>query len=448
MTGVAQLVVAAACRGARAWTVYDLRSHPHRRCQMKRARGFTLIEIAVVLFVVALVAGAIAQYLSGQISAAKLGITQTREAAIKAALINFISRNNRVPCPAIITLPSGAAGDGVEAGPQGVCTGNILSAGVASGEVPWVSLGLASDAAIDGYNNRFTYQITVAASALNAQTVMGMKGAISVHSAGPGALASASATVAPGDQLNDCRSDMTVAYTSVTNPCAAVAVLVSHGADGYGAYTDGGAQIAFPASVTGADARANADGDSKFVMKAFSGVSANPFDDVVLALTPNDLIGGLTNAGNMQSAQASINANFGLIKSALVSYGIQNRTGNFACVVGSCPGTVSCPDTPGPHGSNASCETTTFTYTLPAADVVSGVNVVPAVLALPATVRTDPWNALIQYTLTTSPISSATAAATVAFILTSAGPDGAFGTPDDISATVYVGELRTQFSKF
>src|SRR3954469_21100736 len=93
-------------------TVYDLRSHPHRRCQMKRARGFTLIEIAVVLFIVALLAGAIAQYLSGQISAAKLGITQTREAAIKAALTNFIARNNRLPCPAIITLASGAAGDG------------------------------------------------------------------------------------------------------------------------------------------------------------------------------------------------------------------------------------------------------------------------------------------------------------------------------------------------
>jgi len=416
---------------------------------MKRIRGFTLIEIAVVLFIVAILAGAIAQYLTAQIATAKQGITQARQASIKSALTNFIARNNRLPCPAITTLASGAALDGVEA-PQTPlqCNGTILSAGVATGEVPWVSLGLSSDAAIDGYSNRFTYQVTVAATSLNAQTVMGMKGAITIHSAGPGVLASPSATAAPGNQLNDCRTDMTVAYNPTANPCAAVVVVVSHGADGYGAYTDGGVQIAFPASVTGADAPANADGDSKFVMKPFSGIPANPFDDVVLALTPNDLIGGLTNAGNMQSAQATVNTNFGLIKSAIISYGMQNRTGNFACVVGFCPGTTSCPDTPGAHGTNASCETTVFTYALPPADVVGGVNVVPAVLALPVAVRTDPWGVLIQYTLTTSPINTGTAAGAVAFTLTSAGPDGAFGGADDISATVYVGELRTQFSKF
>ncbi len=427
-----------------AGKVYHLRSEQSWRNHMTRTRGFSLIEIAVVLFIIAILGGAIAQYLTGQISTAKQGITLTRQAAIKSALINFVARNNRLPCPAKAILASGATGDGVEQGAQGVCDGNILSAGVATGEVPWVSLGLSSDSAIDGYSNRFTYQVTVAATSLNPQTIMGLKGAITIHSAGPGVLASPSATVAPGNQLNDCRSDMTIAYTSITNPCAAVVVVVSHGADGYGAYTDRGVPIAFPASVTGADAPANADGDSKFVMKPVSGVSANPFDDVVLAMTPNDLIGALTNAGNMQSAQATVNTNFGLIKSAIIANSVQNRSGSFLCVMGSCPATGNCPGVP---MTNPTCETTSFTYPLPAPEVVATVNVVPAAL-VPVTVRTDPWGVLIQYTLTTASITTGTPAGAVAFELRSAGPDGTFGGADDIFTTVYVGELRTQFSKF
>ena len=60
---------------------------------MKRARAFTLIEIAVVLFIIALLAGTIAQYLSGQIASAKQQLTQTRETAIKTAIISFVARN-------------------------------------------------------------------------------------------------------------------------------------------------------------------------------------------------------------------------------------------------------------------------------------------------------------------------------------------------------------------
>ena len=431
---------------------YYLLFDQRKRYHMNKARGFTLIEIAVVLFIIAILAGAIAQYMTGQIATAKQGITQTRLAAIKSALTNFIVRNNRLPCPAIATLASGAAGDGVEAPTPGTCTGTLLSAGVSAGEIPWVSLGLSSDAAIDGYSNRFTYQVTLAATGLNAQTVMGMKGAITIHSAGPGVLASPSAPFSPGNQLNDCRTDMTVAYSSNANPCAAVAVVVSHGVDGYGAYNDGGVQIAFPAAVTGADAPANADGDSKFVVKPFAGGSSNPFDDVVLALTPNDLIGGLTNAGNMQSALATVNANFGLIKSAIVAFAVQNRTGNFVCVMGSCPATTNCPGVP---MTNPTCETTSFTYTIlppDAADVADPTgNPIPTALSLPASVTTDPWGNSIRYARTVANAtitSSAPAASAVVFILRSAGPDGTLGNADDVSTTVYVGEVKTMFSKF
>ncbi len=181
--------------------VYDLRSDTQRRCPMKRSRGFTLIEIAVVLFIIALLVGAIAQYLSGQITSAKQSITQTREAAIKAALVNFVSRNFRLPCPAVGTIPAGAANNGVTAINPGTCTGTLLfPAGtptVASGTILWVSLGLPAETSIDGYGNRFTYEVTLAATSSNltAQTLPGMKGNITIHSSGPGVA---------GNQINEC----------------------------------------------------------------------------------------------------------------------------------------------------------------------------------------------------------------------------------------------------
>jgi prepilin-type N-terminal cleavage/methylation domain-containing protein len=417
---------------------------------MKQARGFTLIEIAVVLFIVSLLIGAITSYVTAQVTAAKLALTQTRQAAIKTALTNFIARNNRLPCPAIPTLASGAAGNGVET-PQTpvLCFGSTLDPPrtVATGAVPWASLGLPSDAAFDGYNNRFTYQVTMSATAttLTAQTVAGIRGQISIHDAGPGAVGSPAATP-PGNQSNDCRADKSVAYVAIANPCSAVVIIVSHGPNGFGAYTDAGIQM----PVATADEQENANADSKFVMKQYSDIAANPFDDIVLSLTPVDLISGLTSAGSMQSALATVNANFNLIKSAVIAYAVQNRTGSFVCVTGTCTATTNCPT------AGLTCETTTFTYTILPPDVLPDVadptgNPIPSVLSLPSSVTNDPWGNAIRYARTTANAtitSAAPAASAVAFILRSAGPDGTLGNGDDVFTTVTVGELKSQFSKF
>jgi prepilin-type N-terminal cleavage/methylation domain-containing protein len=291
--------------------VYDLRSDRHGRCHMNRARGFTLIEIAVVLFIIALLAGAIAQYLSGQITSAKQALTQTREASIKAALTNFVSRNYRLPCPAVATIPAGAANNGVEAINPGTCTGTVLFPAVtpivATGTIPWVSLGLPAEGSIDGYGNRFTYQVTLTATsnALTAQTLPGLKGNITIHSSGP---------AVAGNQINDCTP---VSVPPVTyNPCSAVVVVVSHGTNGFGAYMDSGVQMPLP---PGADEQENTNADNTFVMKAFSGAQANPYDDTVVFMTAGDILAGLNNSGALQDYRAIVAADFNVIRNALIA---------------------------------------------------------------------------------------------------------------------------------
>ena len=395
---------------------------------MKRARAFTLIEIAVVLFIIALLAGTIAQYLSGQIASAKQQLTQTRETAIKTAIMSFVARNYRLPCPAVGTIPAGGVNNGVEATNPGVCTGTVLfPAGtpvVATGTVPWVSLGLPAETSLDGYGNRFTYQVTLAATsnALNAQTLPGLKGNITIHSAGP---------ALPANQINDCTP---VSVPPVTyNPCSAVAVVVSHGSNGFGAYMDNGSQVAVP---PGADELENVNADTTFVVKAYSGAQANPFDDAVIFMTAGDVLAGLNNSGALQDSRAIVAANFNVIRNAII--GSVTRVGSFLCVAGTCAGTVNCM-------GGTPCEVTQFTYTLPA-PAGAAPNTMP-LIGLPANVLTDPWGNPIQYTLVTSPIAPATVLSQTAFTLTSYGPDGTGGNADDISVAISVGEFQTVVSK-
>jgi hypothetical protein len=63
-------------------------------------------------------------------------------------------------------------------------------------------------------------------------------------------------------------------------------------------------------------------------------------------------------------------------------------------------------------------------------------------------VTTDPWGNTIQYTNVTPQVNAATLDGNVAFTLTSWGPDGLSGTPDDISINVYVGQIRQQISNY
>ncbi len=407
-----------------------MHSFVQTRKHMQRLRGFTLIEIAVVLFISALVLGGIVQYLTLQLAAAKVTSTKSKQEAIKTAVVNYIARNSQLPCPADPTIANGVAQNGVAAATCAAAAGGItvspaVTPVVATGSVPWVSLGLSNDASLDGYGSRLTYQVVIAATTLNAQTVSGMKGAIAIHSATP---------VAAGNKINECTPG-----TATYNPCAAVLVIVSHGLNGFGSYSDAGI---LQTAAGGADEAENSNGDAAFVVKAYSDAPANPFDDLVMALTSSDLLSPLTSSGGMQDFRAALSANFNVIKNALISNA--GRAGTFLCVAGNCGNSSNCL-TPG-----STCEVAQYTYTLPG-----------TIPALPASMTTDPWGNAIVYAINTaaapaglgatwiiSPDTGTSPLSITAFTLTSLGPDVTAANTDDISVTVTVGEFQSLAAKF
>jgi prepilin-type N-terminal cleavage/methylation domain-containing protein len=357
-------------------------------------KGFTLVEMAVVLVIISLILGTVLGLGNAQIQASKINSTKQKQLAIKLALISFISRNNRLPCPAVATIAKGATGYGVEA-PTG-CTGTNLSGAVATGIVPWSTLGVTDENASDGYYNRFSYLVAVDATKTTEQTIVGLKGAISTHIASPAVPRSAPT----GNQSNDCQVG-----TSLYNPCAAVVVILSHGVNGNGAYNENGVRKALP---TGEDEAENTNDDSKFVVKENSDNQDNPYDDIVLPLSTTDLLTPLTTNGSIKDVSASINEDVTNIKNAIIANAVAYRVN------------------------------TSGNYSYPIA------NTLPV---LPAKTTSDAWGTPYQYVQIVPSITSATNSSLTAFTITSLGADEALNTSDDFLTRISVNDLQDAFAK-
>ncbi|HSQ04325.1 MAG TPA: type II secretion system protein, partial [Burkholderiales bacterium] len=232
-----------------------------------RARGFSLVELAVALFVITLLVGSLLVPLTTQVEQRQISDTQKALEDIKEALLGFALSNGFLPCPDV-TSGTGANDGAEDVSGAGTCVSS-------EGNVPWTTLGVIQS---DVWGNRFRYRV----DATFAQ-----------H---PPA---APFTLSSNADIRVCGTAACTTLLTSSSPNGAAAVVLSHGKNGYGAMnSQTGVANTVPSS---ADELENTNGNTTFVSRTPSavGAAAGEFDDIVTWLSKYSVFNRMVSAGKL-----------------------------------------------------------------------------------------------------------------------------------------------------
>jgi len=270
--------------------------------KLKSMPGFTLVELAMVLFIVGLLLGGLLVPMATKIEQENRISTIDKLNEIKEVLLGYAVINGRLPCP---DCPDGTVGtcsavaaanrnDGI-----GDWTGAVGSrvCNTQTGNLPWVDLQTGQ---FDAWNRYFTYQVTPEFSRESNTTPCGTP-----------AIGVSFELCTQGDiQLYSAYSPPP--YTGTPTVAANIpAVVVSHGADAYESVQTNqqvenyGRNPVNP--VTGANiltsyVAANYSANI-FIFRDYArDTSLNPptqFDDLVMWISPNMLMNRMIVSGRL-----------------------------------------------------------------------------------------------------------------------------------------------------
>ena len=181
-------------------------------CPLRAARGFSLLEMAIILAIIGMMSGYAVSYASGSKRTQECLLqTKSQMATLQAALDRFLATHSRLPKPGPRNtgltdpaygrevLDNNDIGIDRYAGPPAVLFGGM----------PFATLGLSPDTVIDCWGNQLTYAVTEKLTNLADYADTTNVGGIEV------------------------RSGTLIAYNTATTQAAYV--IVSHGTDALGA---------------------------------------------------------------------------------------------------------------------------------------------------------------------------------------------------------------------
>jgi type II secretory pathway pseudopilin PulG len=281
----------------------------------RRARGFTLVELAVVFTIVVLLLGSLMYTLSAQTEQRTQDDTRRRLEQARELVLSFAVVNGRLPCPArsanTTAAPLSVAGDEVRNAAE-QCSGDTgagaiedyyagtAAGGVTLGLLPARTIGFqqvdAAGFAVDAWGNRIRY--AVAKTKTNCVPATAPAVLLDPHFVSAGNMKNNGVACQSNDLLI-CKSGTGITATTcgVTVPAGAnqlmttsliAAIIFSTGKNG-----------ALFAAGAGVDEQANLNGDAVFVFhpRTDSSFGNGEFDDQFTWITVGELYGRLIAAG-------------------------------------------------------------------------------------------------------------------------------------------------------
>lgn len=232
--------------------------------------GFSLVELAIVLIIVALLTSGLLGGLSSQRNQADNKDAQRQQELVLDAILGFAMSAGRLPCPAdpAISTASGAGSEELQCTPAD-CSSTDRVCKLEHGVIPWRSLGLQET---DPWGNRFTYFVGKEFSNPLTQVEKdnGTRTRFTLDTLGRANIQDSAGQAVASD---------------------IPAVIVSHGSRGVGGYQSSGLQLA---GASGDEAK-NADANLTFV----SHTPTDSFDDLVTWVIPSILKSRLVAVGKL-----------------------------------------------------------------------------------------------------------------------------------------------------
>lgn len=206
-----------------------------------KSGGFTLVEMAIVLAIVALLLGGLLPTISGQIEQQRRTETRKYMDEVRDALLGYAIANKHLPCP--------------DTNGDGTAEATCITVAQQVGTLPYKDLGVIDK---DAYGTVLVYAVTKEFADSTSHFTL--------------------STVGAANTMRVC----TTAGCTANLTDNAVAVLISRGAN--------------RAGTPSADEAENADGDTDFVSHDFA---QNSFDDLAVWLSPNILFNRMVAAGQL-----------------------------------------------------------------------------------------------------------------------------------------------------
>jgi len=220
--------------------------------RVKTTRGFTLIEMSIVLIVVSLILAGVLKTVGVQRQQLKRDETRQQLETIKEALIGFALTNGRLPCP-----DTDVPADGIE-NPPGPASGTPCTSD--EGVIPHVDIGIGNQ---DVWGNRYLYRVTGTGNPSFADeppSLVGVPQGVNASFSVDPALAIGDITV--NDELG----------TSIATQVPAIVIAFGE---------NGASQIACGGGLSARE-QENCDGDTTFVDSFYSDVAGSRYDDLVI----------------------------------------------------------------------------------------------------------------------------------------------------------------------